>query len=64
MTPYLVCYDNGEEIEVTARDRDHAERLTRVVWASCGWGSDPIGPYDRGPAWSIIDLIEFPMDGS
>ena len=58
LTPYLVCYNNGDEIEVTARDRDHAEHLTRVA-------RDGRGPrYDRGPAWSIVDLNEFPMDGS
>lgn len=61
---YRVCFDSGDEITVEAPNPDEAERLTRryLHVSDCGWGSDPIGAVwrDRGKAWSIIDLEEFP----
>jgi len=58
-TRYRCLYENGEEVETLAYNHDHAERRTRPK-ISHGWGSDGIGMTLRPPAWSIIDLVEYP----
>ena len=62
LRPYRVHF-GGCDIETLATDPDDAERRTRYVVSDCGWDSDPIGVADRGEAWSVVDLIEFPDEG-